>query len=161
MILSAIAAMSRNRVIGRANQLPWNIPEDMKYFRDKTKGRIMIMGRKTFESFGGKVLPGRFHIVITRQADYKFAHPQVKIVSSLEEAISAAKPLINQYGEEVFVIGGGEIYKQSLPVLDRLYLTIIEEDYDGDAWFPEFDDKILKLKNTEKRQGFSFNIYEK
>lgn len=164
MILSAIAAMSSNRVIGKNNQLPWHLPEDMKHFRDKTKGRIMIMGRKTFESFGGKPLPGRFHIVITRQTDYKFDHPMVKIVAKLEAAISEASALVPKFHEEVFVIGGSEIYKLAMSKIDRLYLTIIEKNFDGDAFFPEFESQKFQLISEEKHQGeinYNFCLFER
>jgi dihydrofolate reductase len=163
MILSAVAAMASNRVIGVENGLPWDIPEDMKFFRDKTKGKIMIVGRKTFESFG-KPLPGRYHLVITRQSDYKIDHPQVQVVPSLEVAIQEAKKLMGTWPEEVCVVGGGEIYKQSLPFLNRIYLTVIEKEFPGDTKFPEFDESVFKLK--EKRDGsgpvpFSFRLYQK
>jgi dihydrofolate reductase len=167
MILSAIAAMAKNRVIGKDNKLPyenlWHIPEDLKFFRTMTKGHIMIMGRKTFDSFEGKPLPGRPHIVITRNKDFHFEHPQVKIVSNLQEAIQESAKLTSQYGDEVFVIGGGEIYRQSLNQLDRIYLTVIEKDYDGDAHFPEFDQKRFKLVDKKDRPGdpaFSFHTYQ-
>ena len=159
MILSAIAAMARNRVIGKNNQLPWNIPEDMQYFIDNTRGKIMIMGRKTFESLE-KPLPKRFHIVITRQPGYKIDHPSVKVVGNVDQAVALAKSLIGKYPEEVMVIGGGEIYKEMLPVLNRIYLTVIDKDYDGDAKFPEFDTKRFKLVSENKREGFSFKIFE-
>lgn len=161
MILSAIAAMARNRVIGINNQLPWNLPEDMRYFKQKTKGKIIIMGRKTFESFGGNPLPDRFHIVITRQKDFVFFHPQVAVVSGFSSALALAREKIPEYSEEVFIIGGGEIYQQSLELLNRIYLTIIEQDYAGDAKFPEFDLEKFKLKSTEQRTGFSFNLFER
>lgn len=161
MILSAIAAMASNRVIGIENRIPWDIPEDMNYFREKTKGKIIIMGRKTFESFNGKPLPKRFHIVITRQKNYQFDHPLVAIVPDLNAAVELARQKLPDYSEEVFIIGGGEIYKQSLPILNRLYLTIIEKAYSGDAWFPEFDEKKMKLKSADVRDGFTFNVYEK
>ena len=164
MILSAIAAMAKNRVIGVDNKLPWEIPEDMKFFRDKTKGHIMIMGRKTFGSFGGKPLPGRLHIVITRNAEFRFDHPLVVIVKSIDAALVEAKKHLEKYGDEVFVIGGGEIYRQSLPVLNRIYLTIIEKEFPGDAKFPEFNQKVFKLSHENPRPGpppFTFNVYER
>ncbi len=164
MILSAIAAMGKNRMIGAGGALPWSIPEDMKFFRDKTKGHVMIMGRKTFDSFGGKPLPGRMHIVITRNPDFRFEHPQVVIVKSLDEGVLRAKSLLAQYGDEVFVIGGGEIYRQSLPVLNRIYLTVIEQDFSGDTKFPEFNQKVFKLVSQTDRPGspaFSFHLYER
>jgi dihydrofolate reductase len=159
MILSAIVAMARNRVIGKNNKLPWDIPEDMQYFIDKTRGKIMIMGRKTFESLD-KPLPKRFHIVITRKPDYKVDHPNVTVVSNVDQAITLAKSLIGKYPDEVMVIGGGEIYKEMLPVLNRIYLTVIDKDYEGDAKFPEFDLKKFKLTSDNPRDGFSFKIFE-
>jgi len=169
MILSAIAAMAKNRVIGVNNGLPWNIPEDMKFFRDMTKGHVMIMGRKTFESFGGKPLPNRFHIVITRNQGYRFEDPTVEVVSDLKSAMELAHMLTTKYqkkfGDEVFVIGGGEIYKQSMDVLDRIYLTVIEKDYSGDAKFPEFSEDDFHLTDKKDRVDpvsqtpFSFRTY--
>lgn len=168
MILSSIAAMAKNRVIGKNNQLPWDIPEDMKFFRDKTKGHVMIMGRKTFESFGGKPLPNRFHIVITRQENYKFSDPAVEVVHDLKTAIELAHMLTTKYkakfGDEVFVVGGGEIYSQAMDVVDRIYLTVIEKEFEGDAKFPEFNEKDFKLTRKEDRQEpipFSFRTYER
>ena len=168
MILSAIAAMAKNRIIGVNNTLPWSIPEDMKFFRDKTKGHIMIMGRKTFDSFGGKTLSGRLHIVITRNADFKFDHPDVMIVRSLDEAVTRAESHTAQYGDEVFVIGGGEIYRQALPILKRIYLTVINQDYPGDAKFPEFNQRAFRLVSQDDRPesfsgvpAYSFHVYER
>lgn len=171
MILSSIAAMSSNRVIGVDNGLPWNIPEDTKFFRDMTKGHVMIMGRKTFDSFGGKPLPGRFHIVITRNEDYKFEDPNVEVVSNLKSALELAHMLSTKYnkkfGDEVFVIGGGEIYKQSMDVVDRIYLTVIEKEFSGDAKFPEFSEKEFDLTDKKDRIDpasgihFSFRTYDR
>lgn len=144
MILSAIAAMARNRVIGKDNKLPWHLPADMKFFREKTQGKIMIMGRKTFESFD-KPLPKRFHIVISRGGPTRPASDLVHWVHSLDEAIAFAASLANQYPEEVFVIGGGEIYSASMKVIDRLYLTVIEQDFVGDTQFPLFDESRFNL----------------
>ena len=164
MIISEIAAMAKNRVIGKTGGLPWNIPEDMKFFRDSTKGHIMIMGRKTFDSFEGKPLPGRLHIVITRNSEFNFEHPQVQIVGSLQDAVNKAKDFTSKYGDEVFVIGGGEIYRQALPVLNKIYLTVIDHEYPGDAKFPEFNQKVFKLVSQSQRPGpppFSFNTFER
>lgn len=163
MILSAVAAMGANRVIGVDNGLPWDIPEDMKFFREKTKGKIMIVGRKTFETFG-KVLPGRFHLVITRNADYRVDHPLVRVVGSWKEAVEEARKRIPEWPEEVCVVGGAEIYRQSLPDLDRIYLTVIERDYPGDAKFPEFDEAVFRLrerKDVPHDPPFSFRLYAK
>lgn len=163
MILSQIAAMARNRVIGKNNQLPWSIPEDMQFFRNKTKGHCMIMGRKTFDSLNG-LLPGRFHIVISRSKNPPSNSDRLKYVSSVEEAIAFAKTLTEKWGDEVFVIGGGEIYRQAMPFTDRVYLTVIEQDFDGDAYFPEFDLSQFLLRDSSPRElpiPFTFRTYER
>jgi dihydrofolate reductase len=163
MILSAIAAMAKNRVIGVDNKLPWHLPEDFAYFKEKTKGHALILGRKTFDSLG-KPLPGRFHIIITRQKDFKYDHPMVKIVHSLEEAVSFAETLTKQYGDEVFVLGGSEIYLLTLAKLDRIYLTEIDLEPEGDARFPEFDLSQFKLDSRVERPGpptFRFLVYSR
>lgn len=162
MILSHITAMAKNRIIGINNTLPWELPEDMKFFRTKTKGHLMIMGRKTFESLGSP-LPGRFHIIITRQKDYSYDHPQVKVVGSLSEATSLAQTLIPAWPEEVFIIGGGEIYKESLPIANKLYLTIIDKEFAGDASYPEIPPTF---QMTEKKEitgeiPFAFTTWER
>ena len=128
--------MAENRAIGKDNELLWHIPEDFKHFKRTTMGKPMIMGRKTFESLPG-VLKGRMHIVITRG---DFQHAEAVTVHSLEEAIELAKNTAQKEGQnEVFVIGGGEIYKQSMALVDRIYLTVVHKEYDGDTFFPEFD----------------------
>lgn len=153
--------MSRNRVIGVQNRLPWNLPEDMKFFREKTKGHIMIMGRKTFESFGGKPLPNRLHIVISRSADPDQNAEKVIWVKTVEEAIATANAQLPHYPEEVFVIGGGEIYNASLKHLNRIYLTVIDQDFEGDTKFPEFSLTDFQLTHDSPRPGFTFRTYEK
>lgn len=141
MILTHIVAASRNQVIGKDNLLPWNIPEDLKFFRDKTKNHIMIMGRKTFESLP-KVLPSRFHIVISRNPT-KTDHPDVAYTISVDSALEIAKEQLkkstNTWGNEVFIIGGGEIFRQTMSQVDKIYLTQINQDYDGDAFYPTVD----------------------
>jgi dihydrofolate reductase len=163
MILSQISAMAKNRVIGINNSLPWEIPEDMKFFRSKTKGHVMIMGRKTFESLGTP-LPGRFHIIITRQKDYRYEHPQVRVVGTVNDAVVFAKTLLPQWPEEVFIIGGGEIYKESLPVTNKIYLTIIEKEFDGDAYYPELPNCFQLIEKKEVADSaipFSFTTWER
>ena|SRR5437868_6417247 len=163
MILTHVTAMSQNHVIGSQNKLPWNIPEDLKFFRDTTKGHIMIMGRKTFDSIGAKPLPQRFHIVITRQ-DIQSTHPLVKFVKTLDEAVEVARPLTPQWGDEVFIVGGGEIYKQSMNITDKIYLTVIHQDFEGDTYYPEVPLDKFELTNKSDRTEpvpFSFLTYTK
>lgn len=163
MILTHVAAMSQNHVIGTKNGLPWDLPEDMKFFRDTTKGHIMILGRKTFESFGGRLLPNRMHIVITRQ-EMTSDNPNLMYVKTLEDAVTAAKPLTGKWGDEVFIVGGGEIYKQSLSITDKIYLTVIYKDFDGDTYYPEIPldrfELVAKSDRTEPLP-FSFLTYKK
>lgn len=151
MILSQIAAMAKNRVIGGDNRLLWHIPEDLKFFKEKTKGHIMIMGRKTFESLG-KPLPNRMHIVITRNRDFKYEHPMVRVAADVDAAVREASKLTPAFGEEVFIVGGGEIYKQTLSITNRIYLTVVEADFAGDASFPEFDEGVFKLADSRASQ---------
>lgn len=166
MILTQVAACASNRVMGAAGGLPWDLPEDMKFFRDTTKGHVMIMGRKTFDSFKGRALPNRYHIVITRDPK-AFSFPSthkspVVFVQSLEEAIEHAKPLTSTWGEEVFIIGGGEIYRQSLKVSDKVLLTLIHQDFEGDTFFPEIDEQVFTLTERKEVSGnipFSFLTY--
>ena len=134
MKLALICAMAKNRTIGRNNSLPWYLPEDLKYFKHTTMGSTIIMGRKTFDSLG-RVLPGRPHVVISRSA---LSLPEnCYAARSLQEAISTAQTLAEQ--GEVVVIGGAEIYRQALPLVDRLYLTEVHIEPEGDTWFPELN----------------------
>ena len=128
MLVSLIVAMSKNRVIGRDNAIPWDIPADMNRFRELTSGHAVIMGRKTFESIG-KPLQGRKNIVVTRQPGYPATG--ISIAGSLKEAF-----LLAQGDGEVFICGGGEIYEQALPFAARIYLTLVDCDIEGDTRFP-------------------------
>lgn len=150
MILCAIAAMARNRVIGNENRLPWHIPEDLKWFKEKTLGAKLIMGRKTFESLG-KALPKRTNIVLTR--DKSFSAPNVEVFSDLNAALARCEA-DSKRDEEVFITGGGEIYRLALPKTQKLYLTVIDQDFEGDATFPEVD-LIKEFKIIEKRDFHS------
>jgi len=135
--LALIVAMAQNRVIGINNNLPWYLPNDLKYFKAVTMGKPVIMGRKTHESIG-KPLPGRTNIVITR--DTAFQAEGCKIVHSLPEAIELAESIcLIDGGEEVIVMGGAQIYELALADTDRLYLTKVHADVEGDAFFPEVD----------------------
>jgi len=137
MKLALIWAMSRNRVIGRNNALPWHLSEDLRYFKRVTMGKPIIMGRKTWESIG-RPLPGRTNIVITRDHDFQAAG--VRVVHSLDDALRLAEHIgVIEGAEEAVVIGGAEIYALALPKAERLYLTQVHAEVQGDAWFPEFD----------------------
>ncbi len=154
--------MAQNRVIGNNNTLPWDIPQDMKFFRDTTKHKIIIMGRKTWDAMGSKPLPDRFNIIITRDSNYVAEGGTV--THSIQEALEKAEAQIAQWSEEVFVIGGAEIYKLALPFTDKIYLTEIDGAYEGDAHFPEFDSNVFKLVKKEPNSGpvnFSFCVYQK
>jgi dihydrofolate reductase len=142
MRTSLIAAMARNRVIGRDNRVPWRLPADLRRFKQLTMGHILIVGRKTFDSIGCRPLPGRRMVVVTRQEGY--APEGVLVARSIEEALA-----LGRGADEVFVAGGAEIYRQSLPVADRLQLTLIEEDFPGDVYFPEFDPADWRLVERE------------
>lgn len=131
MTLSIIVAMAENRIIGKDNRLPWHLPEDLKHFKEITMGKPVIMGRKTYESIG-RPLPGRENIVLTRNKSYQAKG--AKVISSLQEAIKACPS-----AEEIFIIGGAELYKETLSKADRLYLTVIHKDFEGDAYFPKVD----------------------
>jgi dihydrofolate reductase len=131
MRVSAIVAMSENRVIGRDNQLPWKISGDLKRFKLITLGHPVIMGRKTFESIG-KLLPGRENIIISRQSDFSF--PGAVVFHRLEDALAHCK----KTASEAFIIGGAEIYRLSMPYVSRIYLTLVHREIEGDTYFPEF-----------------------
>ena len=155
MIISLIAAMGKNRVIGNKGKLPWHMPADMKYYRDKKKGKTIIMGRKTFDSMGNKPLPNRTNIIITHDTDYK-AEGAI-VVHSADEALKEAE----KYNiEEVMVIGGSEIYKAFLPRANRIYLTIIEGVFEGDAFFPEYDITEWKETSYEEHERDKDNPYD-
>ncbi|MFA7276845.1 MAG: dihydrofolate reductase [Pseudobdellovibrionaceae bacterium] len=140
--LSLIAAFARGHVIGKDNNLPWDIPKDLEHFRSVTRGKPVIMGRLTFESIlsrRGEPLPGRPHFVITRNG-FTYDHDRVTICQSLTEAIDLARTTYPQ--QELMVIGGANIYAQALPFVDRMYLTEIDLNVEGgDAFFPDFDEK--------------------
>lgn len=156
-MIAHIVAAAKNGVIGRNGELPWNIPEDMKWFRERTKGRALIMGRKTFESVEHP-LPKRLNVVVTRQKDYKPAVTKqdptapVIVTDTIENAIEICKKQVDQWMNEIFIIGGGEIYHQSVKFVDTIYLTRIHRDVEGDATYPDPDPNLFKL--TEKIDRF-------
>lgn len=160
MRLSIIAAMSANRVIGMNNDLPWRMPADWKHFKSLTMGHHLIMGRKTFESID-QPLPGRTTVVVTRQTGY--AKEGVLVARSIDQALQMAAG-----DDEVFVAGGAQIYQQMLPRADRMYLTSIHEEFEGDTDFPEFEESDWQLISEENQEPdeknpypYSFLIYER
>jgi len=139
MKLSLIVAVSRNGVIGIDNQLPWHLPEDLKYFKSVTMGKPIIMGRKTYDSIG-RPLPGRTNIVITRDSSWQAEG--VEVAQTLAQAMTLGRlACANAGADEAMVIGGEQIYRMTLPAADRLYLTEVQAEVEGDAFFPEFDAK--------------------
>nr|AIA13259.1 Dihydrofolate reductase [uncultured bacterium] len=148
MILSLLVAASENNVIGRNNELPWHLPNDMKFFKNTTWGLPVIMGRKTYDSLKSEPLPGRTNIVITRQQDWK---PEgIIVVHSLQDAISAAQ---DTESNEIFVLGGGEIFKEAIEIGHRIYITRVHAVVEGDVFFPKIDES--KWKQVSKRDCFA------
>jgi len=165
MKISLIVAVAENNVIGKDNTLIWHLPADMKYFKEKTTGHCIITGRKNYESIPEKFrpLPNRTNIVITRQHNYHA--PGAIVVSSINLAIEKAK----QTGdEEIFIIGGAEIFKQSLHIADKIYLTKIYHSFEGDVYFPEIltaewiqTDCVKGIVDEKNKYKHDFIIYEK
>lgn len=139
--ISIIAAVANNRVIGVNNTLPWHLPEDLKRFRALTMGHHIVMGRKTYESLG-RLLPGRTTVIVSRSAGFDV--PGALVAGSLQEALAKC---LND--EEVFVIGGAQLYRDALPVAHRLYLTEIDADFEGDVFFPEMEQSVWQESERE------------
>ena len=162
MTISFVVAASENNVIGKDNQLLWTLPNDMKFFKNTTWGMPVIMGRKTYESLG-KALAGRTNIVITRQTDW---HPEdVTVVHNLDESLKAAA---ETDAKESFIIGGGEIFKQALPITHRIYITRVHASFEGDAFFPEFSEKEWELvsdldfqADDKHAYAYSFQVWQR
>ncbi len=162
MIISSIVAMNARRIIGLNNQIPWYLPADLKFFKKTTQGHHILMGRKCFESIGNP-LPGRTNIIVTR--DPYFIVSNCLIAHSIEEGILLAKKNGEQ---ELFIIGGGEIYNQSMPYWNKLYLTIVDYSGPGDTYFPEIQLSEWNLLSEERHDKdeknaypYSFQIFEK
>ena len=194
VIFSHIAAAAENQVIGLKGKLPWHIPEDLKFFHNITKGKALIMGRKTFESLG-KPLPHRLNVVVTRKKDFQpkintsrepwgyvyspAAPPKTDILDIIKEAMSLVicssiesaldfccrKEVLEKHGPEVFITGGGEIYRETLPFVHRIYLTRIHKNFEGDAFYPEIPEElfqeIYRKDIKEAPIPYSFLTYEK
>lgn len=146
-----IAAMSENRVIGNGNRIPWQLPEDFKFFKATTMGHVLVMGRKTFESIG-RPLPGRDTVVLSRSG---FSHPGVQTIASMDQ-ISAMRG-----DRQVFICGGGEIYRQALPYCSDIYLTHVKRSVEGDAFFPPFEDLFEPLATLQDNAEFRIVRYHR
>ena len=161
MRLAVICAMSRNGVIGKDNGLPWNLPEDLKHFKETTLGCPIIMGRKTWDSIG-RPLPGRTNIIVTRRGEV--GSDGIKIADSFESALDLAKScLVTARGNEIFVIGGAQIYKEAFPLANRLYLTRVNSFVDGDTYLEGFDEADwIEISNKSFKalssEGHDYNI---
>ncbi len=154
MTVAVIAALARNRVIGQAGGLPWRIREDLQRFKHLTMGHALVMGRKTHESIG-RPLPGRRNLVLTRDSSYQTPAGVVRVSD-----LAAALEQCQRAGETMtFIIGGGEIYRQALPLADRLYLTRVHRDVVGDTWFPDYDPSEWTETEREDHDGYSFVNY--
>ncbi|MCG6937242.1 MAG: type 3 dihydrofolate reductase [Gammaproteobacteria bacterium] len=151
MIISLIAAMDRNRLIGNNNQLPWHLPADFAHFKAVTMGKPIVMGRKTFESIG-KPLPGRTNIVLSRNPESCFEG--AVCVSNFDEAMAVVPD-----AEEIMIIGGSTIYEMLMPRADRMYITYVDAEFDGDAWFPAIDKSQWREKESLIRAADDKNLY--
>lgn len=161
-MLSIVVAKAKNNIIGKDNKIIWNLPEDLKHFKELTTGHTIIMGRKTFESLGG-VLPNRKHIIFSQNPDFKVNNENVEVVHSLLQI----QDLI-EGEEEAFVIGGAMIYNFLMPYVKKMYVTEINEEFDGDSFFPKINENTWKEVNREKgikdennNMDYEFVIYER
>ena len=170
-VISLIAAMDNNRLIGVNNTLPWKLPADMKWFVENTKHKPIVVGRKTWESFGSRPLKDRSNIVISRNPDYKAKGATVVTspVMAIYEAINAPANKSGKNNEqEVMVIGGASFYEHFMPIANRLYITRIQGEFEGDAWFPEIDENLWQQTHVEHHKAdrknshdYSFYIYQR
>jgi dihydrofolate reductase len=152
--MTVIAAMAENGVIGNGNTMPWHVSEELLQFKKITGGGVLILGRKTFESIGCRPLPKRPHVVVSRS----FPETEgVDVCRTFEEALEKAR----SYGKPVFSAGGAEIYRQSIPLANRMYLSRIKGDYDGDTFFPEFDEGDWRIARKENHPEFTLFVYER
>ena len=151
MQVSLIVAMARNRVIGRDQHLPWHLPQDLRHFRATTLGKPILMGRRTFESLG-RPLPGRTNLVLTR--DLAWSAPGALVLHSITEALEAAAGRA-----ELVVIGGAEVYRQTLPLAQRIYLTRVQSDIAGDTYFPELDARRWRVSSSAAQPADAQHVY--
>jgi dihydrofolate reductase len=154
--INVIVAMTKSRVIGKDGTLPWHLSEDLKLFKAHTTGNIVVMGRKTFDSIG-RPLPNRRNIVVSKSIKDSEKVAGVAYYPDLEHAIAAA-----QEGDgRIFIIGGASIYHQMIEKADRLYISLVDGEYEGDTYFPEIKDELWKVVVTEPHAGFTLKIYER
>lgn len=151
-MISLIAAMANDHSIGKENRMPWHLPADLKHFKKITLNKPVIMGRRTFESLG-KALPERTNIVVTQQED--FIAPNCVIVHSLHDAIKAAG-----HADEIMIIGGGQLYQEAIKIADRMYLTFIDLNTQGDTFFPKWDERQWQEISREAHQKDALNLYD-
>lgn len=154
-MISIVVAIGNNNVIGKNNELPWYYPEDLKYFKKITTGKTVVMGRVTFESIvsrNGKALPNRKNIVITK--DNNFKYDDVVVVNNINDFITNLE-------EDVYIIGGSQIYDVFLPHTDRLYITHVNKDFEGDTFFPEIDYSKFELVGQDNQGDLSFCVYQR
>lgn len=138
-VVSQIVAMAKNRVIGSGLEIPWRISEDFKHFKKVTMGHAMIMGRRTWDSIG-RALPGRLTVVVTRDESLELPDGVLR-AGSVDEALALCQARRGEWGDEIFIAGGGEIYRQTLGTTDRIYLTIVDMEPKGDVFYPDFDER--------------------
>lgn len=153
-IISLVAAMSTNRVIGINNSMPWYIPEELQYFKSITIDKPIVMGRKTFDAIGRRLLPGRTTIVLTKDQDLQGIG--FSVAHSVTEALDIAGAV-----PEIMIVGGAGVYKEFLPLSKRIYLSVILQEYSGDAYFPEFDMKQWHKVSEKDNDKFIANIFER
>ena len=163
MAISIIAAVAKNSVIGNKGKLPWHLPKDMAYFAKTTKGHPVVMGRKTFESMGKKPLSGRTNIIVTSRV---YAAPGCLTAHSVGEALFYAK--ISPHAEDIFIIGGSSIYREALAFAEKLYITAIDCDFEGDVFFPKVDfsrwkevSRVEEMADKENSFRYSYVVYDK
>ncbi|MGX1901183.1 dihydrofolate reductase [Thermolongibacillus altinsuensis] len=160
-MISIIVAMDRQRLIGKNNALPWHLPADLAYFKQVTMGHAIVMGRKTFESIG-RALPGRKNIVLTRKKDFQCE--QCTVIHSIDDI----KKIEEEEKEEIFIIGGAQLFQETLPFADRLYITYIDAVFEGDTFFPPFNEDEWRLISRKKGiqdeknpYRYEFHVYER
>jgi dihydrofolate reductase len=155
MKISMIAALDKNRGIGKDNKIPWHIREDLIHLRKMIEGHVVILGRKTFDSIvfyynrSGKEMPAKLYVVVTKDKSYIPARPNATAAHSIEEAIAFAKTQENQ---EIFILGGQKIFEQMFTIINRLYLTVVQGEYDADAFFPQYEDQFRKIVSEEEHE---------